>query len=228
MRSHHCKECGRCVDRLDHHCPWIDNCVGLRNQRAFYVFISTLFVALILFYVSVLAWFWFVYAPIVEHGTWMDLWNSLRRAELSLEGMSILMFAACGMNGLWLYFVSSLIVRHSVFMAVNITTYESLIKPLHIQRRFRNRTGKYWYLHKLTVWKIPRRIWSYWTLDGVSDAKDYRWPPAGARADPGDQPEETELEKNSAAVEGGLDLEAGEGTQNQTSPLLGLNIRVTG
>merc|ERR1719382_997729 len=50
MRSHHCKDCGRCVDRLDHHCPWIDNCVGLGNQRSFFVFIVLLFTCLLTYY----------------------------------------------------------------------------------------------------------------------------------------------------------------------------------
>ena len=30
-RAHHCRTCGRCVMRMDHHCPWINNCVGANN-----------------------------------------------------------------------------------------------------------------------------------------------------------------------------------------------------
>ncbi|KAI8919025.1 DHHC palmitoyltransferase-domain-containing protein [Powellomyces hirtus] len=40
-RSHHCSVCDRCVLKMDHHCPWLNNCIGHANQGYFLRFVCS-------------------------------------------------------------------------------------------------------------------------------------------------------------------------------------------
>ena len=47
MRAKHCQLCQHCVRRYDHHCPWIENCVGEKNHPLFIVYLSVQLIVLL-------------------------------------------------------------------------------------------------------------------------------------------------------------------------------------
>jgi len=62
-RAHFCRVLGRCVLKMDHFCPWLNNCIGFYNHKFFVLLISYMS-TLAVFMVVVL---WPSFAAIVSH-----------------------------------------------------------------------------------------------------------------------------------------------------------------
>ncbi|KAH7342336.1 DHHC palmitoyltransferase-domain-containing protein [Rhexocercosporidium sp. MPI-PUGE-AT-0058] len=68
-RAHHCSTCKTCVLKMDHHCPWLATCVGLRNYKAFLLFL--IYTTLFCFVDFAVSGYW-VYREILTEGEYTD------------------------------------------------------------------------------------------------------------------------------------------------------------
>ena len=50
--SFHCLYCGCCIELFDHHCPYVNNCLGSRNTKFFLIFVVTYFLFLVLAFID--------------------------------------------------------------------------------------------------------------------------------------------------------------------------------
>lgn len=121
--SKHCRACDRCVVGFDHHCKWLNNCIGSKNYRQFFFLVAfTVSMLLVQF-----GWGIYLFARCFYDSSTMDALIQDKYAGVNFNGYKVglavylvFLLAAILMLGELLFF-------HIILVSKGMTTYDYII-----------------------------------------------------------------------------------------------------
>jgi len=113
--------CDNCVDGCDHHCQWVNNCIGRRNYTTFFTFLLSAVTTLILVICTTAIHLYLL--------TRAPFHLDFRRALQTTQGSGSA--AAFVMSILVIWPVLALLLYHSRLLLLNVTTIEQIRAQAH-------------------------------------------------------------------------------------------------
>lgn len=156
-RAHHCSICSKCVLKMDHHCPWVNNCVCFHNYKFFMLFLAYA----LLYCVFIMA-------------TSMPYFIKFWKGDFGSAGVGryhiVFAFCVALMFGISL---GSLFTYHCYLVAHNRTTLEAFRSPMFRGGLDKNGFSLGAYSNFKEVFGKSPNLWPIPVFSSLGDGSEY-------------------------------------------------------